>query len=413
MKVLTLNCGSSSVKFALIDTSRALIAREADRLLIRGLVERIGTNSSIVRIDGADGQVISRTVAATADHTGAIRLALDAIEKAELGPFHAVGHRVVHGGPNLAASRIIDDEVEKVIEETIDIAPLHNPHNLAGIRAIKDLLPRMPQVAAFDTGFHRTIPPAASTYALPQDLCRRYSLHRYGFHGLNHRYVVYRIEHILKRPRDELKIISCHLGNGCSITAVDEGKSVETSMGFTPAEGLVMGTRGGDVDPGALLHLMLKEGMSPGELDTLVQRQSGLRGVSGVSNDIRDVLAARAGGNENAALAVAVFIHRLRKYIGAYAAVLGRVDAIGFTAGVGENVPEIRAGALTGLGAWGVRLDLGANEETIGVEGLISTPDSRVGVFVIPANEELVIARDAVRCLEDMARAAPPVEVHG
>lgn len=413
MRVLTLNSGSSSVKFSLIETSKAIIAREADRFLARGSVERISTSSSVVRAEAAGAPAV-REVAATADHKEAIRLALSALEKVAPGAApDAVGHRVVHGGPDLSRSCLIDADVEREIEEAIDLAPLHNPHNLAGIRAARELIPEAAQVAAFDTGFHRTIPPHVAAYALPQDLCRKHGLRRYGFHGLSHRYVTYRIERLLKRPRTELRLISIHLGNGCSLTAVEGGTSVETSMGFTPAEGLIMGTRPGDVDAGALLHLMIKEGMAPGEVETLVQRRSGLMGLSGVSNDMREVLAARSKGNEQAALAVDAFVHRLRKYIGAYMAVLGKVDAIGFTGGIGENMPEVRARALDHLAPWGIHLDAGANEETIGREGRISTDDSRISVFVIPANEELVIARDTVRCVEDarLARFDEPSSV--
>lgn len=408
MRILTINCGSSSVKFALLDTSRAAIARKDDRFLARGVIERVGTSAGILRVE-VEGSPSARRVAQAADHRAAIRLLLQELSELSHVGIDAVAHRIVHGGPTMSRTRILDAEVEHAIEEAVDLAPLHNPHNLAGIRALRDLLPGVPQVVAFDTGFHQTIPPAAAAYALPRDLCAKHGLRRYGFHGLSHRYVVYRIEALLGRDRRDLRILSIHLGNGCSITAVDGGRSVETSMGFTPAEGLVMGTRPGDVDAGALFHLMHRENLTIGEIETILQRRSGLAGLSGGSNDLREIFAARSAGNEAAALAIDVFVHRLKKYIGAYAAVLGRVDAIGFTGGIGENIPEIRARALDGLAPWGVAVDAGANEEAGGVEARISSPypsGGGVAIWVIPSNEELILARDAVRCVEDARRTA-------
>ncbi len=403
MRALTLNCGSSSVKFSLFETSRAMIAAGGDDLKVRGMIERIGQKPAFGMVQLPSGEKIRETVDAP-NHEAAIKICYDMTLKAVSGDIHAIGHRVVHGGPDLSRSRLIDDEVESQIEGSLDLAPLHNPHNLAGIRAARRLLPSLPSVAVFDTGFHRTIPPVASTYALPADLMRKHSIHRYGFHGLSHRFITYRIECLLGKPRETLRIISCHMGNGCSVTAIEEGRSVDTSMGLTPCEGLVMGTRPGDIDPGALLRLMEKEGMTVGEAEILLNRRSGLLGISGVSNDFREILAARARGNEMASLAIDVFCYRLRKYMGSYIAVLGHVDAIAFTGGIGEMVPEVRARSLAGLNCLGVHVDGCANEKMVGQEGLISSPDSKVPVWVIPANEELVIARDTVRCVEDAGR---------
>jgi acetate kinase len=405
MRVCTLNCGSSSVKFSLFETSRALIARGEDRFLMRGQIERIGQTPSFASISIQGGEEKRRQAVEAPDHESAIRILHDMAIEAVPGEIEAVGHRIVHGGPRLGRSCLVDAEVEGEIEAAMDLAPLHNPHNLAGIRAVRHLLPDCPNVGAFDTGFHRTIPAAASTYALPHDLVRRHNIHRYGFHGLSHRFITYRVENLLKRPREELKIISCHLGNGCSLTAVNDGLSVDTTLGFSTYEGLVMGTRPGDLDAGALLYLMQKENLSINETESLLNRRSGLLGISGVSNDFREILAARARGNEQAELAIEVFCYRIRKYLGAYAAVLGHVDAIAFTGGVGEAVPEVRTRSLAGLASWGVKLDAGANEQVIGSEGAISAPDSAVSVWVIPANEELVIARDTVRCVEDAGRS--------
>ncbi|RMH54682.1 MAG: acetate kinase [Candidatus Hydrogenedentota bacterium] len=405
MRILTLNCGSSSVKFSVFETSRILIAKREDRNLVRGLVERIGQDPSFLRIrvsGSGEKSGYQRKVIAAADHTAAIRVALEHISESVEGEIEAVGHRVVHGGVKLGRSCFIDDDVEKEIENAIDFAPLHNPHNLSGIRAIKELLPGVPNVATFDTGFHRTIPPHAATYALPRDLVQKHNLHRYGFHGLSHRYLVFRLERLLNRSRDELRLITCHLGNGCSITAVEKGRSLDTSMGFTPCEGLIMGTRPGDTDPGLLLQLMIRENMSVQEMETLINRRSGLLGISGVSNDFREILAARARGNENAALAVDAFCYRLKKYIGGYAAALEHVDAIAFTGGIGEHVPEVRQRALEGARAFGIKIDPAANEEAGSSECKISAEDSAVQVWVIPTDEELVIARDTARCVEDL-----------
>jgi len=405
MRVLTLNCGSSSVKFSLFETNREKIVSAEDELLTRGLVERIGQKPAFVTIQNMNGEKVKKSVEAD-NHESAIKIAYDLTQEMVPGEIDAIGHRVVHGGSELNRSRLIDDEVLQKIEASLELAPLHNPHNLAGIIAAKKLLPTLPSVAVFDTGFHKTIPEVAYTYALPSDLCKKNSIRRFGFHGLSHRFIVYRLEHLLNKPRKETRIISCHLGNGCSLTAIEEGHSIDTTMGMTPCEGLVMGTRPGDVDPGALLYLMEKEGLTVGEAETLLNRRSGLLGVSGISNDFREVLAARARGNEMASLAIDLFCYRLKKYLGAYYAVLGHVDAIAFTGGIGEMVPEVRSKSLVGLSGAGVKIDGRANERAVGAETLISSEKSNAQVWVIPANEELVIARDTARCVEDAGRTA-------
>jgi len=405
MRVLTLNCGSSSVKFSLFETNREKIVSAEDELLTKGLVERIGQKPAFVTIQNMNGEKVKKSVEAD-NHESAIKIAYDLTQEMVPGEIDAIGHRVVHGGSELNRSRLIDDEVLQKIEASLELAPLHNPHNLAGIIAAKKLLPTLPSVAVFDTGFHKTIPEVAYTYALPSDLCKKNSIRRFGFHGLSHRFIVYRLEHLLNKPRKETRIISCHLGNGCSLTAIEEGHSIDTTMGMTPCEGLVMGTRPGDVDPGALLYLMEKEGLTVGEAETLLNRRSGLLGVSGISNDFREVLAARARGNEMASLAIDLFCYRLKKYLGAYYAVLGHVDAIAFTGGIGEMVPEVRSKSLVGLSGAGVKIDGIANEKAVGVETLISSKKSNAQVWVIPANEELVIARDTARCVEDAGRTA-------
>jgi len=271
MRVLTLNCGSSSVKFSLFETNREKIVSAEDELLTRGLVERIGQKPAFVTIQNMNGEKVKKSVEAD-NHESAIKIAYDLTQEMVPGEIDAIGHRVVHGGSELNRSRLIDDEVLQKIEASLELAPLHNPHNLAGIIAAKKLLPTLPSIAVFDTGFHKTIPEVAYTYALPSDLCKKNSIRRFGFHGLSHRFIVYRLEHLLNKPREETRIISCHLGNGCSLTAIEEGHSIDTTMGMTPCEGLVMGTRPGDVDPGALLYLMEKEGLTVGEAETLLNR---------------------------------------------------------------------------------------------------------------------------------------------
>lgn len=404
MKVLVLNSGSSSVKFGLIETSLELMAAGRDLVLARGLVEPIGVPEASVSYETCGQPRVNFTVPVP-DHNEAIRLALacltdprhGAIERPE--EIEGVGHRIVHGGEHFRESVLIDDVVLRGIEECVDLAPLHNPHNLSGYLASKRLLPEAAHVAVFDTAFHQTLPPKAYTYALPYRLCARYRLRRYGFHGTSHRYMAERFAQIQGRPPEAFKIITCHLGNGCSMCAIDRGRSVDTTMGLTPLEGLVMGTRCGDVDPAAVLHLMTWEQLSVDGMNSLLNKGSGLYGISGISNDMRTLLERARDGDERARLALEVFCYRIRKYIGAYFAVLNGVDAVVFTGGIGENAAQIRAAACEGLDSLGIRLDPRKNEAGIGVEMDISADDAATRVWVIPTNEELLIARDTARSI--------------
>ncbi|MEK7406260.1 MAG: acetate kinase [Acidobacteriota bacterium] len=397
MKILVLNCGSSSVKFALVETGDA-------GLLARGLAEPIGAAAGSVSWE-TRGRF--RTTAALPDHSEAIRIALDCLLDPDRGAIRTlaeiegVGHRMVHGGEHFSGSVAIDEAVLRAIEECAALAPLHNPHNLSGYRASRRLLPAAAQVAVFDTAFHQTLPARAYTYALPHELCARHKLRRYGFHGTSHRYVVQRFAEIQGGAPAAYRLITCHLGNGCSMTAVDRGRSVDTSLGFTPLEGLVMGTRSGDADPGMLLQLMEWEQLSPGRMLSLLNKESGLLGISGISNDMRIVLEHAGGGNERARLAVEVFCYRIRKYIGAYFAVLNGADAVVFTGGIGENAPEIRARACESLEALGIRIDPAKNAAAVGAEMDISADGGATRVWVIPTNEELLIARDTAWCIEE------------
>ncbi|MGE5569893.1 MAG: acetate/propionate family kinase, partial [Rhodospirillales bacterium] len=314
MRVLVLNAGSSSVKYQLIETSLELMAANQDRVLARGLVDRIGET--------------------VPDHAAAIRIVL--AQLSGCGEIEAVGHRIVHGGAFFSAPVRIDSEVAERIRECSELAPLHNPHHLSSYFASRDLLPEAAHVAVFDTAFHQTLPPAAYTYGLPYELCAKYKLRRYGFHGTSHRYVSLRYAQLQGRPPEDFKLITCHLGNGCSISAIDRGRSVDTSMGLTPLEGLLMGTRSGDTDPAAALHLMMHGGLSPGEMDSLLNQRSGLLGISGISNDMRTLVEHARRGDSRAALAIDVFCYRIRKYIGAYFAALNGADAVIFTGGIGE-----------------------------------------------------------------------------
>jgi acetate kinase len=308
----------------------------------------------------------------------------------------AVGHRVVHGGERFKASVLITDDVVRGIEDCFDLAPLHNPPNVKGYRAVRDLLGEVPQVAVFDTSFHQTMEPAAFLYGLPYVLYQRHGIRRYGFHGTSHRFVSRRLAQLMGRDPAEpgLRLITCHLGNGCSVAAIRGGRSIDTSMGFTPLEGLVMGTRSGDLDPAILLHVMRKEELGPWEVNALLNKHSGLIGVSGVSNDMRTLLEAEAEGNERARLAVDVFCYRLKKYVAAYVGALGGIDGLAFAGGIGENAPSVRERSLRGLGAVGFELDPERNQATRGCDAEIGTATSRGRVFVVPTNEELLIARD-------------------
>jgi acetate kinase len=394
MNILVINCGSSSIKYQLIN-------REKRKVLAKGLLEKIGeTSSSQVHYIG--GKIIKKQDKVANYEEGlrkTLALLLDEKKGAikDASEISAVGHRVVHGGEDFFHSVLIDDEVIKTIKSYISLAPLHNPPNLAGIEAVKNILPDVPQVAVFDTAFHQTLPEKAFLYALPYHYYEKYKIRRYGFHGTSHRYIAQRVAKFLKKPLKELKIITCHLGNGCSITAIDRDKSIDTSMGFTPLEGLVMGTRCGDVDAAAVLFLMDKGNFTTAQMDNLLNKQSGLLGISGVSNDLREVQKWAGKGNKRAKLALEIFAYRIKKYIGAYSAALGRLDALVFSAGIGENEADIRDKICQGLEFFGVYLDRKKNRALSKASRFISTEKSPVKVLVIPTNEEEMIAEEAWR----------------
>jgi len=408
MNVLILNAGSSSLKFQVIATDLDRIKKASDERLCRGQVERIG-GEAIVTVQNKNGPrrkltAPIRDVAAALDYV--LRwLASDTSEVAEirsLGDLHAVGHRVVHGGEMFHESALITDDVLKGIEDCIDLAPLHNPNNIKGILAVREIFGRQtPQVAVFDTAFHSTIAEQAYLYALPYHLYRRHRIRRYGFHGTSHRYVAYRYRMLRSLTREQTNLVTLHLGNGCSACAIRGGRSVDTSMGMTPLEGLVMGTRSGDLDP-AILNLMAsKEGLSPHEVESVLNTQSGLLGISGLTNDMKvleDEL--KVHDDRRVRLAIEIFCYRARKYVGAFLAAMGGADAVIFTGGIGENSPMIRGRICEGLGWAGLKLDQGRNEQMVARgEGQISTDDSTLNAWVIPTDEELLIARDTVRCI--------------
>jgi acetate kinase len=401
VKVLVLNCGSSSVKFQLVETDEEAASAGRDRALAKGLVENIG-GPAVIRYEAAGRRSIRET-REVLEHKIAVESALDLLTRPDLGVLRArgdidaVGHRVVHGGERFKASVLIDEDVLEGIEECFDLAPLHNPPNVKGYRAARDLLGGVPQVAVFDTSFHQTMPLHAFLYGLPYVLYQRHGVRRYGFHGTSHRFVSRRLEELLGRVGDPaLRLVTCHLGNGCSVAAIHGGRSVDTSMGFTPLEGLVMGSRSGDLDPAIVLHVMTKEELGIPEANALLNKHSGLLGVSGLSNDMRALLEAETSGNERARMAVDLFCYRLKKYIAAYAGVLGGVDAVAFAGGIGENAPSIRARAVQGLGAFGLAVDDARNDAARGAEAEVSAPGG-ARIFVVPTNEELLIARDTFR----------------
>jgi acetate kinase len=404
MRVLVINAGSSSVKYYLYQMPAA-------RVLARGSVERVGEKVSKLTHFFDDSSHTSDVN--TRDVEAAVNLVLDTLVREGVGPLAslaeigAVGHRVVHGGEEFTGSVVIDERVIASIEKYADLAPLHNPPNLAGIRAAGARLPGVTQVACFDTAFHTTIPKVAYIYGLPYDLYEKYGIRRYGFHGISHRYVARRVAALMGRGKYEVNVITCHLGNGCSITAVKGGRSVDTSMGFTPLEGVPMGTRCGDLDP-AILFYLGEKGYDPQSLNTLCNKHSGLLGISGLSNDIRNLLQRAGEGNERATLAIDIFCYRIRKYIGAYAAVLEPLDAIAFTGGIGENAVRLREQICRDMSQLGVRLDPAANEKVMGDEAQISAPNSPVKVFVIPTNEQVGIAKDTY----ELATREHPVASH-
>jgi len=409
INVLVLNSGSSTLRFQIIDTDLQRIEADADVRLARGLVERIGGHA-LLRLE-SEGKGTIHEDAPLRDHRAAVDRVLRWIVSEESGidsvsslaDIHAVGHRVVHGGERFRSSVRIDGDVLREIEECNGLAPLHNPANLRGIRSAQELLGQgVPQVAVFDTAFHSTMAPAAYLYGIPYSLYRRHGIRRYGFHGTSHRYVAYRYRQRMGISREEVNIITLHLGNGCSACAIQDGRSVDTSMGFTPLEGLLMGTRSGDLDPSIVEFLGHEEGMELAEIDSLLNKQSGLLGVSGLTSDMRELLREEEENQDRrAGLAIEIFCRRVRKYIGAYLAAMGGADAVIFTAGIGENSPEIRRRICTGLEWIGLELDPVRNEVALnGATAEIGRDGSRVRAFVIPTDEELLIARDTVRVLE-------------
>ena len=397
MNVLVINAGSSSIKYQLYEMP-------AGRVRAKGQVERIGDRHSKLTHQCGTETVTRQTSAP--DHERAMQLILEMLVDRHVGAvgkleeIAVVGHRVVHGGEQFTGSMVIDKRVLASIEGYVDLAPLHNPHNLVGINVARRTLPNSIQVACFDTAFHTSIPRVAHLYALPYELYERYGVRRYGFHGTSHRYVARRAAAIMGKDKHDLNAITCHLGNGCSITAVHGGRSVDTSMGFTPLEGLVMGTRAGDFDP-AIIFYLAEKGYDLRALNTLCNKKSGLLGISGVSNDLRTIEGLVAEGHERARLALEVFCYRIRKYIGAYFTVLGRLDAIVFTGGIGEKSTRVRSLICEHLACIGVQFDVAANEATVGREACITAPISKVSVFVIPTNEEEAIARDAFELAAD------------
>ncbi len=398
MKVLVLNCGSSSLKFQVIETATAAAPGERDRKLARGLIERIGEKATC-RFEATGSRPHAEEVFIR-DHDEAVQKVLAWLDSNYRARLDGVGHRVVHGGDHFTTSVLIDEEVIAAIEALNELAPLHNPACLSGIRASQAALgPSVPMVAVFDTSFHHTLPDYASVYAIPYELSLRHGIRRYGFHGLAHRYVALRYAEITATPSDQVNIITLHLGNGCSASAIRGGKSVDTSMGFTPLEGLVMGTRSGDLDPAVVGHLARREGIDVAVVEKWLNEKSGLLGVSGRSNDMRELIE-HAREDERAHLAIEIFCYRARKYLGAYLAALGGADAVVFSGGIGENSPHVRAKICEGMEWCGLEVDEERNAAVLGVEERISLPHARIHVYVIPSDEELLIARDTTSIIE-------------
>jgi acetate kinase len=396
MKVLVLNCGSSSIKYQFIDT-------EKEFALAKGMVERIGMTGAVLSHSRHDGETI-KIVGEILDH----QIAIEYVIAILLSPNHgvvkdikeidAIGHRVVHGGETFSGSIKINNEVIKVLQDNIELAPLHNPPNIKGILAVTRLLPDTPQVGVFDTAFHSKMPPRSFLYGIPYELYKKYKIRRYGFHGTSHLYVSHKAAELMGKKVDELKIITAHLGNGCSITAVKNGVSIDTSMGFTPLEGLLMGTRSGDLDPSLILYIMGKEGLSLGEANTLLNKHSGLIGISGESSDMREILASVKDEQKRSIYAFEIFCYRIKKYIGAYIAAMGGLDALVFTGGIGENATEVREEVCRNMEFLGIKLDKLKNENK---ETLLSDTSLPVKVFRIPTNEELVIAMDTAKIVSE------------
>ena len=398
MNILVINCGSSSLKYQLINS-------ESEEVLAKGLCERIGIDGSCITHQPKGGEKV-KTEIAMPTHTQAVAAVIEKLTDEKVGvvkslaEIDAVGHRIVHGGEKFASSVVIDAEVMKAIEDCNDLAPLHNPANLIGINSCKEIMPDVPMVAVFDTAFHQTMPKKAYLYGLPYEYYEKYKVRRYGFHGTSHDFVSNRVAEIMGRKREDLKIIVCHLGNGASVSAVKNGKCVDTSMGLTPLEGLIMGTRSGDIDPAIVSFLADKEGKTADEIINICNKKSGVLGLSGnVSSDFRDLAQAAADGNEKADIALKTWAYHVAKYVGAYAAAMNGVDVIAFTAGVGENNVDARAEVCSYLGYLGVTINAEANKKR-GEEIEISTPDSTTKVYVVPTDEELAIARETARLVK-------------
>lgn len=401
MKIIVLNCGSSSIKYQLFNMP-------SKEVLAKGLVDKIGLKGAAIKHKRNDGTEV-KLEGEILDHQSGIQFLLGILVSEKYGSIKsieeidAVGHRVVHAGEKFSGSVFISEEVINALEECVDLAPLHNPPNLKGIYAMKELLPEIPQVGVFDTAFHQTMPPKAYLYGIPYSLYEKYKIRRYGFHGTSHKYVSKRACDVLGLDINKQKIITCHLGNGASMAAISGGKSIDTSMGMTPTEGLIMGTRCGDLDVGALLYIADKEETSIPYTSTLVNKFSGMIGISGVSSDMRDIEIAAEQGNERAQVAMEMYQYRVRKYIGAYAAAMGGVDLIVFTGGIGENDTLTRTKSLDGLGFLGIEIDKEKSLKSRGKEELISTVHSKVRVIVIPTDEELMIATDTYEIIDQLA----------
>ena len=397
MKILVLNCGSSSIKYALYDM-------DSKTVMTSGGAERVGLDGAFVKVKLANGEK-KQVMHDIPEHTEGVKFIFSLLTDPEIGvikdlkEIDAVGHRMVHGGEKFNKSVLLTEEVLKVFEECTDLAPLHNPANLKGVRAVQELMPGLPQVGVFDTAFHQTMPKEAYMYAVPYELYEKYGVRRYGFHGTSHRYVSQCVCEFLGVKPEGKKIITCHIGNGASIAAVKDGKCIDTSMGLTPLEGLMMGTRSGDIDGGAITFIQKKLGLDADGMSNLLNKKSGMLGITGISSDMREIDAACEEGNERAKLAIEMYNYRIRKYIGAYAAAMDGCDIIVFTAGVGENQASMREKVCEGLSFMGVKIDVEKNSGIHGEEAVISTPDSKVTVVVIPTDEELMIATDTMALL--------------
>ena len=397
MKILVLNCGSSSIKYALYDM-------DSKTVMTSGGAERVGLDGAFVKVKLANGDK-RQIMHDIPEHTEGVKFIFSLLTDPESGvikdlkEIDAVGHRMVHGGEKFNKSVVLNDEVLKVFEECNDLAPLHNPANLKGVKAVQELMPGLPQVGVFDTAFHQTMPDYAYMYAVPYELYEKYGVRRYGFHGTSHRYVSQRVCDFLGVKAEDKKVITCHIGNGGSVAAVDGGKCVDTTMGLTPLEGVMMGTRSGDIDGGAVAFIQKKLGLDADGISDLLNKKSGVLGISGISSDMREIDAAAESGDPKAVLALAMYNYRIKKYVGAYAAAMGGVDIVVFTAGVGENQSSMRAEVCRNMEWMGIKLDEEKNKTVRGVEAVISTPDSKVTVVVIPTDEELMIASDTMALL--------------